>query len=267
MIKEGEMSRKRFRLACLLFLCAVLQGATLWAQTDCEAGNGQLDPAQPKNISVQNVIDKLGASETATRQARNQYTFRQEILIQELEDKSPSGEYHEVTNVSFDASGRRVEKVAFQAQSTLHSLEITPSDLDEIRFFMPLILTTEDLKQYNLTYSGQQHVDDLDTYQFHIEPKRKDEKNKRFFEGRIWVDAQDFALVKICGKTGPEKLQPKKHQRMELRPTFVTYRQLVDGKYWFPAYSRSDDTLHFKAAMIQLREIVKYTAYKKTEAR
>jgi hypothetical protein len=148
----------------------------------------------------------------------------------------------------------------------LRVVQLTPEDMEDIRVFMPLLLTSEDLPQYNLTYAGQQHVDDLDTYEFHVEPK-KEEKGKRYFQGRIWVDAQDFQIVKVCGKSGPEKVQVKKHDRPELHPTFVTYRQQVDGRYWFPAYTRSDDALRFKSGPVHLRETIKYSGYKRASGR
>jgi hypothetical protein len=128
--------------------------------------------------------------------------------------------------------------------------------------FMPLILATEDLPQYNLIYGGQQRVDELDTYMFHVEPKKED---KRYFQGRIWVDGQDFEIVKVCGKSGPERKQVKKNQQPDLRPTFVTYRQQVDGM-WFPAYTRSDERLQFRRGTVHMREVVKYTSYKKVGA-
>jgi hypothetical protein len=37
----------------------------------------------------------------------------------------------------------------------------------------------------------------------------------------------------------------------------------VDGPYWFPVYTRADDTLHFSNGDVKIREIVKYTNYKK----
>jgi hypothetical protein len=79
------------------------------------------------------------------------------------------------------------------------------------------------------------------------------------------VDAQDFQIVKICGKSGPERVQVKKHERPELHPMFVTYRQHIDGGFWFPAYTRSDDTLQFRSGPVQLREIIKYTGYKRAD--
>jgi len=251
----------------VVLLCIVLLPAGLWGQTDCEAGNGPLDSDAPKTISVQDIIQKLGAQEAIAKEARLHYTFTQDVSLQTLSGKDVTGEFHEVTGVSYDDKGKRLEAVTFAAQSTLRGIQLTAEDMEDIRVFMPLMLTGEDLREYELTYSGQQHVDDLDTYQFRVEPKRKDEKGKRYFEGRIWVDAQDFQIVKVCGKSGPEKVQVKKKDRPDLHPTFVTYRQLVDGRYWLPAYTRSDDTLQFKVESVHVKEIIKYTGYKRASGR
>ena len=255
-----ELIQRAFRST---FLLVLLLPVRLWGQTDCEAGNGPLDSAPPKTITVPEVIQKFGAAEAVTKEARLTYTYKQDVLMQTLVGKDVTGEFHEVTNVSYDQKGRRQEQVTFAAQSTLRGLQLTAEDMEDIRIFMPLMLTREDLAQYNLTYNGQQHVDDLDTYEFRVEPKKKDEKGKRYFEGRIWVDAQDLQIVKVCGKSGPEKVQVKRREHMELHPTFVTYRQLVDGRYWFPAYTRSEDTLQFKTGPVRVKEIIKYSGYKR----
>ncbi len=256
-----EFIQRAFRSTAILVL---LLPAVLWGQSDCDAGNGPLDTAPPKTLSVQNVLQKLGAAEAAAKQARLHYTYKQDALMQTLVGKDVTGEFHEVTNVSYDEKGKRKEEVTFAAQSTLRGIQLTQEDMEDIRVFMPLMLTSEDLPQYKLTYAGQQHVDDLDTYQFNVEPKKKDEKSRRYFEGRIWVDAQDFQIVKVCGKSGPEKVtKVKRREQRDLPPTFETYRQLVDGRYWFPAYTRSDDTLQFKTASVKVKEIIKYSDYKR----
>jgi hypothetical protein len=247
-------------LMCALFLCA-----RLWGQTDCEAGNGLLDFTQPKSMSVAEIIRRFGAAESSAKQARLHYTFKQEVLMQTLSGKDVTGEFHEVTDISYDEKGRRKEEVTFAAQNSLRGIQLTAEDMEDVRVFMPLLLPGEDLPQYGVTYAGQQHVDDLDTYVFHLEPK-KEEKGRRYFQGRIWVDAQDYEIVKVCGKSGPDKIPKKKGQRLDLHPTFVTYRQEVDGHSWFPAYTRSDDTLRFKAGSVRVRETIKYTGYKRVSA-
>ena len=247
--------------ALLVVILAVLIPAPAPAQTDCSEGNSVLDMTPPKNMTLQQLIEKFAAQETKVKQARTHYTYTQDIMVQTLNGSSVDGQMHEVTTVSYDDKGKRVENVAFAEQSTLRGVQLTAEDWDDIRVFMPLILTTEDLPQYNLTYAGQQHVDDLDTYVFHVEP-RKEEKNKRYYQGRVWVDNQDFEIVKLCGQSVPQAIPKKKNQLQDIRPTFVTYRQLVDG-YWFPAYTRVEDTLHFRAESVRLREIVKFKDYKR----
>jgi hypothetical protein len=251
-------------LALLFVFVGVWGLAHAAAQTDCAEGNGALDTTPPKNMSVQELIEKFAATEAKVKQARAHYTYTQDVMVQTLNGTAVDGQFHEVTAVSYDDKGKRVENVTFAEQSTLRGVQLTAEDMDDIRTFMPLTLTTEDLPQYNLTYAGQQHVDDLDTYVFHIEPKNV-EKNKRYFQGRVWVDNQDFAIVKLCGKSVPEAIPKKKNQPRDIRPTFVTYRQPVDG-YWFPAYTRVDETLEFRAQPVHLREIVKFTGYKRTGA-
>jgi hypothetical protein len=259
---------KQFAIAAAVL--AVLLGglaAGARAQTDCNDGNGVLDMTPPKGITEQEVIQKFTAQESKVRDARMHYIHTQDVLVQTLDDKSAvDGQFHEIATVSYDDKGRRQEKVTFGEQSTLRQVQLTQTDFDDIHTFMAWTLTKEELPLYNLTYAGQQHVDDLDTYVFKAEPKRA-EKDRRYFQGRIWVDGRDFQIVKVCGKSGPEKVQVKKHERPELHPMFVTYRQQVDDRYWFPAYTRSDDTLQFRAGPVHLREIIKYTNYSQSPAK
>jgi hypothetical protein len=249
-------------------LTASLLGLTLFmgsaaAQTDCADGDGVLDMTPPKNTTAQEIIQKLGAGETKGRDARALYSFTQDVLVQTLDGKSVDGQFHEITHVSYDSKGKRVENVTFGEQSTLHGIALTAQDFDDIRTFMPWMLPAAEIPRYKITYAGQQHVDDLDTYVFHVEPATI-EKNTRYYQGRIWVDNRDFQIVKLCGKSVPDAVQ-KKNKPADVRPTFVSYRKFIDGN-WLPAYARVDDTLHFQVDAVHLREIVKLTDYKRSSA-
>jgi hypothetical protein len=131
---------------------------------------------------------------------------------------------------------------------------------------MAFILTTSDLPNYDTLYVGQQHVDEIDTYVFDIAPK-KIEKGQRYFQGRIWVESHDLQIVKSCGKTVPDTFATKKKKNAQenLSPKFVSYREQIDGQYWFPTYIKADDTLHFHngAGDVHMREIIKLTNYKR----
>ena len=254
------------RWGCQAILIAIL-GLLLpsaQAQTDCAGGSGTLDVTPPKSITVQQLVQKFLAGEDKVQAARSHYQFTEDVMVKTLDGNTANGQFHQITNVSYDEHGKRLEAVAFAEQSTLRDISLSAEDMNDIHVFMQWILTSEQAAQYDLTYAGQQHVDDLDTYVFHVVPK-KEEKNKRYFQGRVWVDSRDLQVVKLCGKSIPDTVHVKKNQPIDIRPIFVSYRQIVDGN-WFPTYTRVDDTLHFKAESVHVREIVKLTGYKRVDA-
>lgn len=249
---------------CLAFVVCMLP-LSLAAETNCEAGNGPLNTAQPQSISAQDIIQKFAGKEGVFKDARNRYAYTQEVIVQTMDGNTVDGEFRETTDILYDDQGRRIEKVTYAPQSTLSRISITKEDYDDFRNRLPFVLTSQDLGQYNILYAGQQRVDELDTYVFDIAPK-KVEKNggPRFFQGRIWVDNRDFQIVKTCGKNVPDI---RKRNEENLSPKFVTYREQVDGQYWFPTYTRADDVLHFSGGDVQIREIVKYKNYKRFGAK
>jgi len=141
--------------------------------------------------------------------------------VQTLTGKAVDGQFHEITSVSYDDKGKRAENVTFAEQSTLRGIVLSPQDMDDIRIFMPWILTTEEIPQYNLTYAGQQHVDDLDTYVFHVEPK-KEEKGKK--------------------EEGKKEEAPKHHAR-ELGPTELEEFELGEFMVSIPHSAASSTSI------------------------
>ena len=246
--------------ACLPLLACLLP-ISLAAQTNCEDGNGPLNTAEPQGISVQDLVQKFAGKEAVFKDARNHYTYTQQVIVQTLDGDTVDGEFKLTTDILYDDQGKRIENVTYAPQSTLTRIGLTSQDYDDFRNRLPFVLTTQDLGEYNISYVGQQHVDELDTYVFDIAPK-KVEKNTgpRFFDGRIWVDNRDYQIVKTCGKNVPD--DHKKNEE-NLTPKFVTYREQVDGQYWFPTYTRADDVLNFANGPVRVREIVKYTNYKR----
>jgi hypothetical protein len=253
--------RREVRFAGLLLLVVGACLAVSHAQTDCADGDGVLEMTPPKDMTAEALITKFTEAENKVKEARSHYTYTQDVMVQTLNDKTVDGQFHQIATITYDDKGKPAEKVTYAEQPTLRGVSLTENDWDDIRIFMQWILTSEVAPQYKLTYAGKQHVDDLDTYVFHVEPKTE-EKNKRYFQGRIWVDNRDLQIVKLCGKTVPEQPR-KKNQSAEVRPTFVGYRQYIDG-YWFPAYARVDDTLQFRVESVHIREVVKFKDYKRT---
>jgi hypothetical protein len=257
-------------LTCVGVSYVYAAAAPMDAAADEPAGFGPLDPAQPTGMTPQQIIEKMGARESAFNQARENYTFRQTVKVDTLEEDTNKvdGEYQQVTDITFDGDNRRQEHVVFAPQNSLERVLMTPADFDEIEHRLPFVLTAEDLPKYDVTYLGRQKVDELDTYVFDAKPKTY-EKGKRYFQGKVWVDQQDLQIVLVNGITVP---QDKRKGHEDLSPPFTTYYEQVDGKYWFPTYTKAEGNLHFAAqsgAMSQdvhIRNIVKYTDYKQFHA-
>ena len=236
-----------------------------------QAGFGPLDPAPPAGIAVEEIVKKFGERESAFSKARDEYTFRQTVRIDTLDDDTgkPDGEYLQVTDIVFSDSGARTEHVTFAPANTIQRLIMNENDFADIEHRLPFVLTTAELPQYDLTYLGRQKVDDIQTYVFDCKPKVL-EKGKRYFQGKIWVDQQQFEIVLINGKSVPDNLR-RGHE--DLSPPYTTYYQEIDGGNWFPVYTKADGVLHFPGGQgylgqdIHLRYVVKYEDYKRFHAK
>jgi hypothetical protein len=230
-----------------------------------DAGFGHMDRNEPKTPADE-IIRKFAARETEFQLALNHYTYQRTARIQEVDDDNKvSGEYYMVDDVIFDSTGRRSERTVFAPQNTLQQVQISPSDIEDIQRGYPFVLTTEAIDQYNIQYVGRQPVDEVDCYVFSVEPK-KIEKKKRYFLGRIWVDATDLQIVVTNGHMVPDDTRKGNE---DLHPAFMTWRQQIDGQYWFPVYTKGDGILHFSGGNgymsqnVHLRQTIKYTDYKR----
>jgi hypothetical protein len=224
-----------------------------------DRGEGPLDKSQPVGITPEQIIQKFAAKEKEFAQARENYTWRQTVIVQTLDGDTVDGEFKQVYDVLFDTKGRRTQQVVFAPQNTLQRVSMSPSDYQDIENRLPFVMTTDDLPEYNVLYVGKQKQDELGTYVFDVAPKTMD-KGKRYFQGRIWVDDRDFQIVKTHGLNVP---QVRKKNNEDLSPPFTTWREQVDGRYWFPTYTLADDTLHFSNQDVRIKEIVKYQNYKR----
>ena len=229
------------------------------------AQEGPLENKPPEGITPEAIITRFAGQEKLFKDAREHYTYRQDIKVQTRDGDTVTGEYHEVFDVLYDDKGKRMENVVFAPQSSLEQggLSLDQGDVQDFRNRLPFVLTTEEVPEYNILYVGQQQEDQLHCYVFDIAPKEIIGK-KRYFQGRIWVDDHDFQIVKTYGQAVPEIKDTKKKGKEEhLYPKFTTWRQQIDNQYWFPTYTRADDTLHFNTGDIHIREIVKYEDYKR----
>jgi hypothetical protein len=225
-------------------------------------GPAKLRNEQPP-LPVEEIIKKFAEKEKEFRAARANYVYRQDIRVQTLNaNDRVTGEWHQVWDVTFDSAGKRVERVILAPQDTLKGIQLTSQDLQDFREIQPFVLTSDDIGKYNVKYLGKEKVDEIDCFVFDVAPKVM-EKGQRYFQGQIWVDDKDLQIVKTYGKAVPD-IKTKDNEN--LFPRFETYREQVDGKYWFPTYTRAVDTLQFTGNAQKIRQTIKYENYKKFEA-
>jgi len=217
---------------------------------------------KPPDVNVDEIIHKFAAKEKEFATARNNYTYRQTLKLEELD---PSGNstghlWQQTSDIIFNPDGRRMEKVIWAPVQNLQNIGLTPDDMADLIYVQPFVLTTDEIPEYNISYVGREKIDEIGTYVFSVKPKKL-VKGKRYFEGQIWVDDRDLQIVKSYGKGTGVKHDDDQY------PRFETYREQIDGKYWFPTYTHADDTLHFKDLSQRIRLVIRYQDYKRYEGK
>jgi hypothetical protein len=226
---------------------------SLGAVTLLGASGDDLSQAQ-----IDDIIQKFATKETEFSLARENYTYRQTVRIQELDEGgAPRGRHEMISDIIFSPDGKRTERVVRAPISTLRNIQLTPEDEQDLRNVQPFVLTSNDISKYYVRYLGKEKLDDIPCFSFAVKPKKL-EAGQRYFQGIVWVDDRDLQIVKTYGrgvgliKKGTDNQFPK----------FETYREQIDGKYWFPTYTIANDTLMFQSGPQRIKLNVKYEDYK-----
>jgi TonB family protein len=255
---QGKVKNKRMRISPIIAALAlvVLTALNTSAQT-ATATNGPPSGPAPSSVDAERIIKTFTAKEAEFRRALNSYSFKRDALIQSIGmGGQVIGEYHRVSVFTFDDQGNRYEKISYAPMATMP--EVTAEDIEDLGGIKPFALEPSKIDKYNIRYVGKEKIDDLDLYIFDVTPKVMPDPKKieeRLFSGRIWVDDQDMQIVKTKGKGVPETKKNK-------FPIVETYREHIDGRYWFPTYSYADEELVFEnGGSLHVRMKVRYTDF------
>lgn len=245
--------------ATRLISFAVLLIASITFNVSAQDTNGGMSPAETDRI-----VRAFTAKEAQFRRALNSYSFKRDALLQSIGmGGQVAGEFHQISTFTFDDQGNRYEKINYSPMSTLEHGTVTPEDLDDLGGINPFALDPSKVDRYTFRYVGKEKIDELNLYVFDVSPKVMPEaKNikERLFLGRIWVDDRDLLIVKTRGKGVPETKNNK-------FPNVETYREQIDGRYWFPTYSYADEELLFDGGgSLHIRMKVRYTDYAEARA-
>jgi hypothetical protein len=247
-------------------LASAAQSKDSFTPMPLDSGFGPMNLNAPA-IPAEQIVKQFSDKEQEFQNALDHYTYRRTASVQTIDDDTNKvdGQWFEVDDVIFDPGGARTEKVVFAPANTLTRIIMMPSDLQDIQRNYTFVLTPDNLSQYDVKYVGRQKIDEVDCYVFDVEPKIIDKKNRRF-EGRIWVDASALQIVVTDGRMVPDDT---KRGDADLHPPFITWRQQIDGHYWFPVYTKGEGILHFAGGYgamdldVHIRETVKYADYKR----
>ena len=225
------------------------------AAAAASAAPAKADPTEPE---LQRIIEKFSEKESEFHLARERYTYRQTLRVEDFDGGGASGgRYDLVSDIIFTSAGKRTERVVRAPVSTIKFVTFSPEDEQDIRSVQPFVLNSKELPKYHVRYLGREKLDEIETLAFAVKPKEM-LPGERYFSGIAWVDEQDLQIVKTYGRaTG--KLKKGNDQRF---PKFETFREQIDGKYWFPVLTRADDTLYFEDSVVRLKMRVKYEDYK-----
>lgn len=219
------------------------------------------EPPAPPSLPPDEIIRRFSQKEDSFVAARQNYGARRTIRIDEFgQDGKLSGQYLVVTETIRAANGQVINKVVQKPQSTLHYFTLEPEDVRELDRIPSFPFTSAQLPKYDLKYIGQETVDEVECYIFKVKPKALDRAHA-YLDGLVWVDTKYLEVVKTYGRwineLGDVHVAPSLPFAL-----FDTYRENVDGKYWFPNYARSDDTLHLKDINVPVRLTIKWADFK-----
>jgi hypothetical protein len=185
--------------------------------------------------------------------------YRQSIVFEEFDKRgSITGFYREVRDVIFSPTGERTEQMVEPPRSTLRSIKLMEEDFRDIREVHSLLLTPDQLWNYDVKLKGNETVDGVECKVLEVRP-RQILTGQRLFQGLLWVDPRDYSVLKLEGEPVPQ-VRTTKHEN--LFPHFATIRGRV-GEYWFPVHTFADDTLYFRTGPQRVRLTIRYSNYKR----
>ena len=217
--------------------------------------------AKPPDTEL--IVSTFTAKETEFRNALAQYRFKRDATVQTIGAGGQiSGEYRRTSHLAIDDSGKLIEKMLFFPTPTLRAIGVSTEDLDDLFGVQLFALETSKAPLYNFKYVGQERIDEVDLHVFEVSPKALPDPKKvkdRLFQGRVWVDTEGYRIVKTRGKGLPE---PKNSPY----PTVETYREEIDGHFWFPTYAYADEELPDGSGQaVKMRLRIRFSEFEKVD--
>jgi len=88
-------------------------------------------------------------------------------------------------------------------------------------------------ENYNFELSGYENSSEGARYVLNLLPKTK---NKFLYRGKVWIDAKDFAVVRIEG-------EPAKNPSFWIKKTDIAHRYVKVDNFWLPAENHTESII------------------------
>ena len=146
---------------------------------------------------------------------------RAEMLVQVQGDPDGTKHFEVVSEEGWKAAHKHVLRKMLESESETSRPEMRAS-------------TKLNLENYDFEVIGIEMVADRPAFVLETQPKRKE---KYLFRGRIWVDAEDYALVRAEGS-------PAKNPSFWTKSTHFVQMYQKNGPLWFPRSTQSVTEAH-----------------------
>src|SRR5579859_4951948 len=257
---------------CAALHCGIFAGAALGQESQApqippppehdvrRVTSDQPPPEPPPAMAQALIVKHFSEKEEEYARARVRYGYKKTIKLTEYgADGNPMGEYLVTVVPVVGSDGKLYERATADEASTMKTVKLSPEDVNALSKIPSYPLAQSQVEKYTITYVGRELVDEVDCYLYQVKPRFLERANA-LFEGVVWVDTKYLEIVKSYGRFVTDL--GNFHSPELPFSNFETYRENVDGKYWFPNYARSDDRLHYENGDVPIRVVIKWTEFK-----
>ncbi len=186
----------------------------------------------PPALSADTIVQRLVAANIRRSQSLRGYRGKRDYKVSYHSFLSNRDAEMQVM-VSFSAPDKKSFSVVSQTGSKLLINHVLLKLLDsEKESVQQQNRTQSELspRNYDFSLAGTEHGAGWDQYILNVKPKVP---SKFLYNGKIWVDATDFAVVRMEG-------EPAKNPSFWISRTHIAYDFTKMGDFWFPAHTKSE---------------------------
>jgi hypothetical protein len=213
-----------FRQGKCLFLASVLVFA---AREACPKDVGT---TATTNLSSAQIVERIERHNQEQSKELKQYKALRHYQV-EYQGFPANATAKMDVEVAYDASSGKILRIVSQSGSKLLCNKVLKRAVDSEReASQDKGSTALSEANYRFRLVGTESVGDRPAYMLDVDPRKE---SKFLYRGRIWVDATDFAVVKM-------ETEPAKSPSFWISRTKIHYTSARTDSFWLPQHMRSE---------------------------